>query len=79
VDCFWVVDGKAEWSTIKKVDGLNGYRVYADEATNLGLDAGGLWSSLKDWPHVQFRSVSNPGGVFGLQKIDEEMKKRFGN
>ena len=79
VDCFWVVDGKTEWSTIKRVDGLNGYRVYAEEATNLGLSAGGLWTSFKDWPHVQFRSASNPGKIFGLNEIDEKMKKLFGN
>ena len=79
VDCFWVVDRKTEWSTIKRVDGLNGYRVYAEEAANLGLSAGGLWTSFKDWPHVQFRSASNPGKIFGLNEIDEKMKKLFGN
>ena len=79
VDCFWVVDKKAEWSATKKVNGVNGYRVYAEEAKNLGLDAGGYWSSLKDWPHVQLRPVSNPGKVFSLKQINDEMKKRFGN
>jgi len=79
LDCFWVVDGKAEWSTTKKINGVNGYRVYADEAKKLGLDAGGFWSSLKDWPHVQLRSVSNPGKVFTLMHINQEMKNRFGS
>jgi peptidoglycan L-alanyl-D-glutamate endopeptidase CwlK len=58
---------------------VNGYRVYAEEAATLGLDAGGLWSSLKDWPYVQFRPVSNPGKVFRLLQSNEEMQRRFGN
>src|SRR5512137_2618771 len=32
LDCFWLVNGKAEWSTTKLINGLNGYKVYADEA-----------------------------------------------
>ena len=60
-DCFWVVDGKAEWSTVKKVDGINGYHVYADEAEALGLTAGGHWPRFKDWPHVQLRAAGSPG------------------
>lgn len=26
VDCFWVVNGTAEWSTTRTVDGVNGYK-----------------------------------------------------
>lgn len=40
-DCFWVVKGDAEWSTKRLVNGLNGYRVMAEEAKKLGLDPGG--------------------------------------
>ena len=29
VDCFWLVDGEAEWSPRKEINGLNGYQVYA--------------------------------------------------
>jgi peptidoglycan L-alanyl-D-glutamate endopeptidase CwlK len=79
VDCFWVVDGTAEWSSTKKVGGVNGYRVYVEEAVKLGLDAGGLWRKLKDWPHIQFRSAGNAGKIFSLEQINDEMKKRFGN
>jgi hypothetical protein len=78
VDCFWLVDGTAEWSTRKKVNGLNGYQVYAEEAQAAGLTAGGLWSSFKDWPHVQLRSAGSPLGEMGLVAIDTEMSRRFG-
>lgn len=77
VDCFWVVEGGAEWSTRKEIDGVNGYKVYAEEAVNLGLEAGGYWSRLKDWTHVQLRSDSNPGRVYTLMEINDEMKQRF--
>jgi len=78
LDVFWVVDGKAEWSTQKLVNGVNGYRVYADEAEAVGLTAGGHWTKLKDWPHVQHRSASNVGRVVSLLEIDSQMKARFG-
>lgn len=78
VDCFWLVAGKAEWSSRKKINGLNGYQVYAEEAEAAGLTAGGHWSSIKDWPHVQLRSASSPLESMSLIDIDKEMKQRFG-
>jgi hypothetical protein len=78
VDCAWVVAGKTEWSLQKKVNGINGYQVYAEQAVNLGLDPGGLWKSLKDWPHVQLRGASSPLKVMSLVEIDVTMKERFG-
>jgi len=78
LDCFWVVDGTAEWSTSRTADGLNGYRVYAEEAERLGLTAGGHWTSLKDWPHVQARPDGHPGAVYTLDQIDAAMVKKFG-
>ncbi len=78
LDCFWVVDGKAEWSTTKKIGGLNGYHVYAEEAAAQGLTAGGLFTSLKDWPHVQLQAAGSPLKVHTLVAIDREMRKRFG-
>lgn len=78
VDCFWFVDGKAEWSTRKFVDGLNGYQVFATEAQRAGLTAGGHWSNFKDWPHVQLRTASNVGAIMSLQEIDAAMRERFG-
>ena len=78
MDCFWLVDGHAEWSTKKKINGLNGYQVYAQEADALGLTAGGLWSSFKDWPHVQLRAANSPLGVMTIVEIDQIMRERFG-
>jgi peptidoglycan L-alanyl-D-glutamate endopeptidase CwlK len=79
VDCFWLVDGKAEWSTKKLINGLNGYKIYANEAAGSGLTAGGLWPKFKDWPHVQLRSESNAASVMSLVEIDREMRMRFDN
>jgi hypothetical protein len=78
LDCFWVVDGKAEWSTRRLVDGKNGYQVYATIADGMGLTAGGLWTSFKDWPHVQLRKAASPMGTFTLQQVDKAMKDQFG-
>ncbi|HEX3046195.1 MAG TPA: M15 family metallopeptidase [Bacillota bacterium] len=77
-DAFWIVGGKAEWSTIKKVGGLNGFRVYAEEAKSLGLTAGGLWTNFKDWPHVQLRVAGTPKSIYTIKQINDKMKERFG-
>jgi peptidoglycan LD-endopeptidase CwlK len=79
VDCMWVVNGDAEWSTTKKINGQNGYAIYAEEAKKLNLTPGGLWKSLKDWPHVQLRSAASPLGAFTLVQIDSAMKEKYGN
>jgi hypothetical protein len=76
--CFWLVNGKAEWSTRKLVNGLNGYQVYADEAEAIRLTAGGHWKSFKDWPHVQLRKANNAASTMSLIEIDAAMKARFG-
>jgi peptidoglycan L-alanyl-D-glutamate endopeptidase CwlK len=76
-DCFWVVNGEAEWSPKKKVDRVNGYHVYAEEAERLGLTAGGNWPGFKDWPHVQMRGSSNALKVMSLQEINNVLKERF--
>jgi hypothetical protein len=78
VDCFWLLDDEAEWSSRRRVDGRNGYHVYAEEAQRLDLDAGGLWRSFKDWPHVQLRKVASPARIYGYPEIDAEMRARFG-
>ncbi len=78
-DCFWLVDGKAVWSTTKKIGGVNGYRVYAEEAVKVGLTAGGNWPSFKDWPHVQLRSANSPlSDGMTLREVNDEMERRFG-
>ena len=78
VDCFWLLNGKAEWSTTKKVGGLNAYKVYADEAERVGLVAGGHWTTLKDWPHVQLRPDASPAKTLSLANVNAAMKARFG-
>lgn len=78
VDCFWKVNGKAEWSP--EVSGSkNGYRIYAHLGTQRGLIAGGYWQSLRDWPHLQLRQADSPlEAGLSLTKIDEIMRERFG-
>jgi peptidoglycan LD-endopeptidase CwlK len=78
VDCFWLVNGDAEWSSKVKINGDNGYNVYAEEAQKIGLTAGGLFKSLKDWPHMQLKSDSDPSKTKSLSEIDAEMRIRFG-
>lgn len=77
IDCFWLVDSAAEWSTQRKINGVNGYAVYAGEATRLGLDAGGHWTSFKDWPHVQLRGESSPARLHPLAEINDAMAEKF--
>lgn len=77
LDCFWLVDGEAEWSSKKLINGQNGYRVYAEEAVKLRLTAGGYFASLKDWPHVQLRAAASPLATKTLPEIDAAMKLKF--
>lgn len=79
LDCFWEVDGRAEWSTTRKVNGVNGYHVYAGAAKALGLDAGLFWTRFKDAPHVQLRRTANPlASGLTWPAIDRAMQERFG-
>ena len=77
-DSFWLVNGESEWSTTRKVNGLNGYHVYAEEARGMGLTPGGLWTNFKDWPHVQLKSASSPRDSMSLADINRIMEERFG-
>jgi len=78
LDCFWLVDKKAEWSSQKKINGVNGYRNYSKLAQELGLTSGGLWRDLKDWPHVQLRSATSPAKELTPSEIAAEMENDFG-
>ena len=79
LDCFWSVDGTAEWSATRKIDGKNGYQEYANLAKAQGLDAGGHWRSLKDWPHVQKHAKASPVSKgMSWPDIDRAMQERFG-
>jgi len=79
IDCVWIVNGDEEWSTERKVNGFNGYQVYAAVARELGFEAGGLWREFKDWPHVQSRPQSSPLEIYTLPEIDAVMRQRFGH
>jgi hypothetical protein len=75
VDCFAVgVTGAAIWDPKH-----SSYRIYAEEAKNLGLEAGGLWTRFPDAVHVQWRKAPSPLSA-GLSwiSIEEEMARRFG-
>jgi hypothetical protein len=74
----WIVDRQAEWSVNRKVNGANGYRIYVEEAVAAGLSAGGLWTSFKDWPHVQMRAIGSPERIMALKDVAAEMQRRFG-
>lgn len=79
VDCYWKVDGKQDWDTEKLINGVNGYKRYAEIAESFGLTHGfrpghtGEW----DWVHIQLR----PGPVtkmYTWKEINDRMKERFG-
>ncbi len=78
VDAYWRVDDRAEWSSTKMINGLNGYVVYAEEGIKNGLTAGGHFKSLKDWPHLQLSPAPEPLGRYTMQQIDTLMKHRYG-
>jgi peptidoglycan LD-endopeptidase CwlK len=78
VDCVWIVNGAAEWSEDKLINGVNGYRIYAKEAEEMGLTAGGHWVNFKDWPHVQLRSAANAASIMSIVEINNKMEERFG-
>lgn len=77
VDSFWVVDSQAEYSLKRVVKGQNGYKVYAEEAKSLGLEAGFFWKKFQDSGHIQLRVESNPSAFFTLQEIDHKMQNMF--
>ena len=74
VDAFWLVDGRASWSTRRKVGGLNGYAVWREEAQSAGLYRG----PVSDWPHVQGVEAGSPLRVQTWAEIDDAMRARWG-
>jgi hypothetical protein len=75
MDCF-VADpdtGKAIWTTSH-----SGYRIYAEEATALGLTAGYYFASIPDAVHVQLRPESSPTKAgYTWPQIEAAMAERF--
>lgn len=76
IDCFWLVDDHAEWSTSLLVNGVNGYQVYAQMARKLGLRTGADFKT-PDPVHVQFRQDEVPA-VFSMMDINDAMELKFG-
>jgi len=80
VDCMWEVDGKFIDSDTRKIDGVNGYQVYAHAAKAMELDSGFFWRSFKDSGHLQLRSDANPkSSGYSWRQIDQTMRQRFGS
>ena len=67
-DSYWLVGGKAEWSSSKTVGASNGYRVMREEAARVGLHLG----PAGDWPHIQDRKAGRPPGSWA--DIDATMR-----
>ncbi len=79
MDCYWLHNDKAIWDT-ELLGEKNGYRVYADIASQMGLTAGGYWMSLKDWPHVQKRKAGSPSAIgLSLSQINKQMEAMYGS
>lgn len=74
MDCFAVgADGKVIWDARDL-----SYRVYAEEAQKLRLEAGGLWLRFPDAVHVQLRAASSPlKDNMTWPQVEVEMRKRF--
>jgi len=74
VDCFWSLDGSAVWDAEGRLNGQNGYKVYARKAADLGLVC--LGPSIGDWVHVQAHRRAVIGQMTILE-IDAAMGARF--
>ena len=74
IDCFVLgEDGNAVWDARHA-----SYRVYAEEARKLRLEAGGLWLRFPDAVHVQLRQTSSPlKAGMSWAEVDAEMRRRF--
>lgn len=75
-DFYWHVKGRAEWSTRRLVDGVNGYQELADAVEKAGLTSGGRWKRRKDYPHVQ-QSPLEVREHHTVEAVDQLMRERF--
>jgi len=78
-DNYWDADMKQpglqlNWDVNVQINGVNGWRVQAEEATKLGLVPAGPW--FGDWPHVQDNHDSAP--KIAWPDLDAQLKARFG-
>lgn len=76
LDCYWELNGKAIWSTATRSNGVNGYKIYAREASKFGLTSLGAkfrW----DWNHVQLPQADSPLSFKSWAQIDKAMKEKY--
>jgi len=76
IDCCWIVGDNPVWDLDTKINGVNGFEIYANEAKKLGLESGLFWN-IKDATHVQMRNTGNPEDLFSLQYINDLMASQF--
>lgn len=74
IDCVAVGrDGKAIWDARSQL-----YRIYAEEAQRLRLEAGALWSRFPDAVHVQLRNAASPlKDNMTWPQVETAMRQRF--
>ncbi|MBV8252044.1 MAG: M15 family metallopeptidase [Chitinophaga sp.] len=78
MDCYWLYNGQKIWDiNYLDADGRNGYKVYAEEAQKLGLEAGYFWKSFPDGVHIQLRKESSPLASYSLKTINDLMEAYF--
>ncbi|MDX2270281.1 MAG: M15 family metallopeptidase [Bryobacter sp.] len=74
IDCYVAgPQGQAIWNARHP-----GYRLYAETAVELGLEAGGLWKRFPDAVHVQWQAHGSPlrAGLTWAE-IDSTLRARF--
>lgn len=77
IDFVWIPENKAVWDINIKINYLNGYQIFGEEAKKLGLECGLFWSDFVDASHVQLRSTAHPGMLYSIEYINNEMEQRF--
>lgn len=68
-DCYWEVDGRANWSTTEGGN-QNGYSIYAALAERYGLTSLGYTAGW-DWVHVQLRPESSPARLYDILEVND--------
>ena len=71
LDCYLKIDGGIEWGEHE------GYNVYGEVAEELGLMWGGNWS-LKDFGHVQVRSMSPLSHFTSWIELSSALERKYG-
>ncbi len=78
MDCYWLYNGQKIWDlSYLDADNRNGYKVYAEEARKLGLEAGYFWERIQDGVHIQLRKEASPLVSYTLKMINDVMEEYF--